>query len=98
MSSPSHPAAEPDARPRGRSDVVFRPLKDEWVILDPTTDRVHVLNLAAAMVWLCCDGTRTRDAIARAIWEDFDGRPSLEGIRADVDAALANLDAQGLLR
>jgi hypothetical protein len=45
-------------RPRARDDVLFRYLDDEWVIFDPVTDRLHALNLTAALVWAECDGER----------------------------------------
>ena len=37
--------------PKGRSEVIFRPLDDSWVLFDPRSERVHVLNLTAALVW-----------------------------------------------
>lgn len=45
-----------DDTPLARDDVVLRPLSDEWVIYDPESNQIHVLNKSAAVAWLCCTG------------------------------------------
>ncbi len=89
---------DPTDRPQIRDDVVFRQLKHEWVVLDPVADRVHVLNLTAALVWTACDGTSTLEEIADQVHDAFEGRVEHASVRTDVEAALANLRSEGLLQ
>lgn len=83
--------------PRGRDDVVFRQLDDEWVIYDPTSDRLHVLNLTAALVWSHCTGDYGVGEIADAVGKAFDPPVTGERIRDDVESALGTLRSEGLL-
>jgi len=73
-------------------------LKDEWVVLDPVADRVHVLNLTASLVWTACDGTVTPDQIAREICAAFEAELDPARVRMDVDAALQEFEREGLLQ
>jgi hypothetical protein len=58
----------PDLRPLARPDVETHVLPDgSCLIFDPTTLEGHALDLVGALVWDYCDGTATRDDIARAI-------------------------------
>lgn len=84
--------------PRARTDVVFRQLDDEWVIFDPTADRLHALNLTAALVWAHLDGSLDPPAIARAVAAAFDPPPAVEAIAADVVAVIERFRAEGLLQ
>jgi len=83
-------------RPRGRDDVVFRQLDDEWVLFDPTADRLHALNLTAALVWSHCTGEHDPSAIAAAVGEAFDPPVAGGDILADVRATLDRFRAEGL--
>lgn len=85
------------AGPRGRDDVVFRQLDDEWVIYDPAADRLHVLNLTAALVWSHCTGEYGVREIAEAVGKAFDPPVAGERIREDVESALRTLQSEGLL-
>lgn len=85
-------------RPRVRDDAVFRPLAGEWVVFDPEGRRLHVMNLTAALVWSFCDGTRTRDEIARDVREAFPEPPDAERVEQDVDEALDVFREKGLLQ
>ncbi len=84
-------------RPRARDDVVFRQLDDEWVIYDPASDRLHVLNLTAALVWTYCTGEHDVRAIAREVGRAFDPPVDGERIGDEVASALGTLRAEGLL-
>ena len=95
---PSSPPPDATHHPRTRDDVVFRQLKDEWVVLDPVADRVHVLNLTAALVWTACDGATTPEQISQGIREAFEGDLDPARIRSDVDAALEEFQREGLLQ
>jgi hypothetical protein len=83
-------------RPRGRDDVVFRQLDDEWVLFDPQTDRLHALNLTAALVWSHCTGQLDAGAIADAVGESFDPPVAGGDVVADVQATLERFREEGL--
>ena len=62
--------------PRAREDAVFRSLGREWVIYDPRTQLLHVLNTTAALVWSFCDGSRSPEEIAGDLTEVLTDLPS----------------------
>jgi hypothetical protein len=84
-------------RPRTRDDVVFRRLGEEFAILDPEGQVVHVLNPTAAAVWVLCDGTLQLDGIAREVARVFDVSDP-DRVRADVTGAIATFVELGLLQ
>jgi len=86
-----------DARPRAREDVILRSVAGDWVLYDPRTQDLHVLNVTAAAVWSCADGTRDVAAIAEALGEHLDGAPEPDEIRTDVERVLARFGDDGLL-
>jgi hypothetical protein len=77
--------------------VVFRRIGEEFAILDPEGQVVHVLNATAAAVWLLCDGTQEPEGIAREIARLFDA-PDPERVRDDVDEAIAGFVERDLIR
>jgi len=83
--------------PRQRPDAVFRQLDDDWVIYDPTTNRLHVLNLSAALVWTHCTGERDTREIVEAIRGAYASAPPTAEIERDVSATLDQFRAEGLL-
>jgi hypothetical protein len=85
------------SHPKGRGDTVFRALAKEWVIYDPTTDLLHVLNATAALVWSVCDGSRSEDDIAREVFELLDDPPHLAAVLEDVRAVIEDFREKGLL-
>ena len=48
MDRPSERDTAPHRHPRVRDDVVFRRVGEDWIVFDPVTQRIHVLNLSAA--------------------------------------------------
>jgi len=84
-------------RPKGRSDVIFRPLDDSWVLFDPLTERLHVLNLSAALVWEHLDGETSLDGIAEAVGSAFQPPVTASQAMADVESVLARFVEAGLL-
>ena len=58
-------------KPRARDDVIFRKTGDEWLLYDPSTDDIHVLNLSAALAWTLCTGDNGVDQIQREVEEAF---------------------------
>ena len=75
---------------------MFRQLDDEWVLFDPQADRVHALNLTAALVWSHCTGERDAAAIAAAVGGSFDPPLASADILADVEATILRLREEGL--
>jgi len=69
----------------------------EWVLYDPDTRGLHVLNVAAALAWSLLDGERTVESIAEEIRADMQDPPDLEVVRGDVEAAVAEFSRAGLL-
>ena len=69
---------------------------DEGLVLhDAHTGSTHRLNGAAQYVWELCDGSRDRDALARALAARFD--VPLTVASRDVDVALAQFRDVGLV-
>lgn len=85
-------------RPRAREDVVFRQLDEEWVVFDPARDKLHALNLTAALVWSHLSGELSVAEIAQEIAGAFDPAQSGEAIVGDVARAVQRFRDEGLLR
>lgn len=84
--------------PRRRDEVVFRSLADEWVLYDPASRRLHVLNLTAALVWSYCDGTRDVTQLVRSVRAAFREAPEETEVARDVREALDDFSREGLVR
>jgi len=84
-------------KPKAREDVVFRSLSKEWVLYDPRTQLLHVLNPTAAIVWSCCDGLRSVEDMASELGETLTETPAQEQIVNDVQDALRRFSDEGLL-
>lgn len=91
-----HAAATPE-RPSARPDVALRRVGSEWVLFDPASDRAHVLNPAAAVIWAYCDGHHDPGAMAEEIAREVPAADAAQ-VRRDVDAVLRRFAAEGLLR
>jgi hypothetical protein len=83
--------------PAAREDVVFRQLDDEWVLYDPSTNKLHVLNLTAALVWTHLNGKTASPEIAKAIQGAFESSGIAGDVVADVEKAISKFRAEGLL-
>lgn len=57
--------------PRAREDVVFRRVGEDWVLFDPRAQRIHVLNLSAALVWSFCTGEMEVPAVEAEVRKAF---------------------------
>ena len=60
-------------------------------------DRLHALNLSAALVWTHCTGTHLVGEIAAAVGQAFDRPAPEDEIVRDVESAVARFRAEGLL-
>ncbi len=43
-------------RPKARDDVAFRHVGGDWVLFDPVSQRIHVLDAVDALLWSFCTG------------------------------------------
>lgn len=84
-------------RPAARADIVLRPMGPEWVLYDPDTRDLHVLNTSAALTWSLLDGERSLDQVALEVAADMQDAPGPEELRVDVAAAVERFRAAGLL-
>ncbi len=73
---------DPDWRPRARSDLVFRRVGEDWVLFDPDGQRLHVLNLTAALVWSFCTGEHGVATIEEHVRRAFGDEVDDPGVRA----------------
>lgn len=81
-------------RPQCREDVVFRRVAEDWVLFDPRSQQIHVLNLTAALVWSFCTGDADVASIEAQVRDAF-------GIAVQdpqVDQALQGFLDAGLLQ
>jgi hypothetical protein len=84
-------------RPRRADRAISQDFADGTIaVLDPTGERVVMLNTTGAAVWTLCDGARTVDEIASFIQAHTAGA-TLDQVRADVQALLGELGGAGLL-
>lgn len=103
---PDPPSSPPDAsadaapatpdRPRARPDLVFRRVAGDWLLFDPASGRIHVLNLTAALVWSFCTGESTPAEIADALGGAFESGAESRAEDA-VGEALERFRREGLL-
>lgn len=70
--------------------------EDELVVYCERTERMHCLNHSASIVWALCDGTRDVAAVVRATADV--ARTDPDAVRAQVEAAIAELRELGILR
>ena len=82
---------------KARDDVVSRQVDDEWVLYDPVSEKMHVLNVTASLVWNQLDGTQTLDELAALTREAFEQPPAVEVVARDVRAVLQQFASEGLL-
>jgi len=82
-------------RPRASPTILYRELKTGCVLYHPGTNEAHVLNLTAAYIWTCCDGSMDVAAIAAHVAEVCQ-LPLPQALK-DVRKALRSFDAKQLL-
>lgn len=82
-------------RPLARADHELRRVGDEWLLFDPAGERLHVLNLAAALTWTHCTGDLTVREIAAAVAEAF-GIPA-DQVDGEVAGVIERFVAEGVV-
>jgi len=72
--------------------IIWRKVGEEVaiIVLEDTSNSLHILNKTAAHIWEMCDGEHDADDIAASINERFD--VTLEKAKADVDATIDKLE------
>ena len=81
-------------RPLTRADLVTRELDGEFILYDPVTDRVVLINYSATVIIELCDGTRTEGEIVVEVQRLFNSKG--EKLDGEVRATLAEFEANGL--
>jgi hypothetical protein len=71
------------------------PIESEAILIDEKEERLHALDVAGALVWLCLDGTSSLNEIAVDLAEEF-GAP-VDRVRSDIVGLARQLGAGGLL-
>jgi hypothetical protein len=84
------------ARPVAREGFEYHDLDDGVVLSSTETDRIHALNVSAAYVWSCLDGSYTIRRIASELHQQTN--VPIETALDDVRAVIAHFRAEGLLR
>ena len=82
-------------RPRLRSDLLTREVEDDFLVYEPESGEVYLMNPMAASIIELCDGQRDAAAIAAEILDLLDADPGT--VRADVERTLGELEAKNLL-
>ncbi len=82
-------------RPIWASNVIWRRIEDEAVLITDDGFSVHVLNKTAAHIWELCNGEHGLSDIAESVCERFD--ITVEEATRDAAELVDNLDQLGLL-
>ncbi len=77
------------------TNVIWRRIGDEVVVIKDDGLATHVLNKTAAFIWELLDGQREIDNIAATLCERFD--VPLEEARADVRETIEKLTLVGIV-
>lgn len=84
-----------DCRPTRNTQLAWREIDGEIVIISPEDSQVHELNETAALIWKAADGAQSVDEIAAGVAAQFD--VALETARADVAELIVHLAGKHLL-
>src|SRR4030095_15241333 len=84
-----------ESRPKRRSDLNYRTIDGETVILNRKDGRLHQLNPTASFIWDCCDGNSNITGIIDRLTGAYDVDSSTA--RKDVEKVLSNLRNSNLL-
>ncbi len=82
--------------PRARKDVVTSKLGCETMLYDPASDRLHVLNEAASLVWVMADGSHTACEMAEGLRRAL-AVPAQAPVERDIRGLLDDFAEKGLL-
>jgi len=83
-------------KPRSRSDVITRDVRNQRVLYDNASHSSHVLNETAEFIWNLCDGEHSVEEIALEVRASFEVPPDID-LEADILNTLRILEKKGLL-
>jgi Coenzyme PQQ synthesis protein D (PqqD) len=81
--------------PKRRSDLNYRTIEGETVILNRKEGRLHQLNATASFIWDCCDGNWNIAEIVDRLAGAYEVDASTA--RKDVEEVISNLRNSNLL-
>ena len=81
--------------PKRRSDLNYRTIDGETVILNREEGQLHQLNPTASFIWDCCDGNSNIAEIIDRLAGAYEVEPS--AARKDVEEVLLKLRKSNLL-
>jgi hypothetical protein len=82
--------------PLRKDGVASRKVGDEWLLHDPGTGALHVINRTASFVWTSCDGSHTIEDIARLLADEFE-TPEGTDVTSDVAEIIQSFVDKGVL-
>jgi len=89
---PSPTSFPPGWRPKVRDDVAFRLAGEGWVLFDPLSQRIHVLDVVDALLWSYCTGESDvpglDEEVRRAFGAAVDEPGVSEALQRFLDAGL----------
>ena len=83
-------------KPRSRSDVITRDVRNQRVLYDNVSHSSHVLNETAEFIWNLCDGEHSVPELAEEVRTFFDV-PAEVDLEVDIKNTLKILEKKGLL-
>ncbi|HER20169.1 MAG TPA: PqqD family protein [Chromatiales bacterium] len=82
--------------PTRRDGIEMRKLGNEWLLYDPRSGIVHIINGTAHLVWELCDGTRNPADIEAALTAAYEV-PENADVRKDLEHILQSFLEKDLL-
>ena len=83
-------------KPRSRSDVITRDVRNQRVLYDNVSHSSHVLNETAEFIWNLCNGEHSVLELAAEVRAYFDV-PADVDLETDIKITLKSLEKKGLL-
>ena len=84
------------SQPSRRDDIELRKLGNEWLLYDPRSGTVHILNATARLVWELCDGAHDQSQIEAALVAACTV-PAGADVRRDIEGVLRSFSEKDLL-
>ncbi|MFZ7111191.1 MAG: PqqD family protein [Desulfatiglandales bacterium] len=84
-------------RPQKKPNVHARKLGDEWLLYDPETERLHIVNQTAEYVWRLCDGKNSLEKIKAELRTRYDIADEQQ-LHNDLTSILNEFDQIGVLQ
>lgn len=83
-------------KPFKRDDIIYKPLGEENLLVDPKNKKVHSLNVSANFVWNLCDGHHSCQDISQKLIKQFDVK-EVDALK-DVEGVIAKFQEHSLLK